>query len=259
MKFALHYELQIPPNTPNYAYRAVHEALEQISFADDLGFDRIWLVEHHFLTNFSASPSPEMFYAALSQRTKRIRLGLGVVILPYHHPVRVAERVALLDILSDGRVDFGTGRSAPYEQVGMGIDPRETRTMCDESLKMITKIWASEGDFSYEDRYWKVPPRKVIPRPIQKPHPAIWMACNQRDTIRLAAEYGIGVLAFMATVPSALMEPIKAYRQRVTRSTLSLFSAAATPREPNPDGASAALLTRQPTAVVCGAERPLSW
>ena len=91
-----------------------------------MGFDTVWFVEHHFLTSFSMSPCPEVIFGALSQMTKRIRLGFGVVILPYHHPVRVAERVAMVDHMSGGRVEFGTGRSAPYEQMGMGIDPRNT-------------------------------------------------------------------------------------------------------------------------------------
>ena len=110
MKLALQYEMQRPELDDHLV---VKETMEQCVLADQAGFDYVWFVEHHFLTGFSASPCPDVFYGALSQRTKNIRLGLGVVILPYHHPVRVAERVAMLDHLSDGRVDFGTGRSAP--------------------------------------------------------------------------------------------------------------------------------------------------
>lgn len=217
MKLALLYELQIAPGGPDYEYRTVHEALEQISLADEVGFDTVWTVEHHFLVNFSASPCPEVFYGALSQRTKRIRLGLGVIILPYHHPVRVAERVAMLDILSNGRIEFGTGRSGPYEQVGMGVDPRLTRAMWDESLHMITRLWATEGEFSYEGQFWQFPPRVVLPRPIQQPHPPLWVACLQPDTYRVAAERGLGVLSFNANVPALLAEHIQAYRETVQR------------------------------------------
>ena len=110
------------------------ETLEQCELADQVGFDNIWFVEHHFLTGFSGSPCPEVISGALSRITKRIRIGFGVCILPYHHPVRVAERVAMLDQLTDGRIEVGTGRSNAYEQTGLGIDPRDTRAMWEESI-----------------------------------------------------------------------------------------------------------------------------
>ena len=149
--------------TPN-DHRLIEETLEQCVLADQVGFDYLWFVEHHFLTGFSMSPCPEVFYGALSKLTKRIRLGFGVVILPYHHPIRVAERVAFLDHLTDGRVDLGTGRSTAYEQTGMGIDPRDSRDMWEEALSMIPKIWASD-EFEWEGRFWSVPPRQVRPKP----------------------------------------------------------------------------------------------
>jgi len=155
-----------------------------------------------------------VMFGALSRMTKRIRLGFGVVILPYHHPVRVAERVAMVDHLSGGRVEFGTGRSAPYELIGMGIDPRETRAMWEESLRMIPKIW-EDGLFSAEGRYWKVPPREVRPKPYQKPHPPIWVAAQQPTTYQLAAELGIGVMALSVAAPTYLAPHIKQYKERV--------------------------------------------
>ena len=157
--------------------------MEQCILADEVGFDYLWFVEHHFLTGFSASPCPDLVYAALSQRTKQIRLGLGVVILPYHHPNRVAERVAMLDHLSEGRVDFGTGRSAPYELTGMGIDPRDSREMWEESLSMVPNIWQTDW-YSYEGKYWQVPERQILPKPYQDPHPPIWGCCPPAGDIR---------------------------------------------------------------------------
>jgi len=192
----------------------VEETLAQCVLADEVGFDTVWFVEHHFLTTFSGSPCPEVMFGALSRMTKRIRLGFGVVILPYHHPVRVAERVAMVDHLSGGRVEFGTGRSAPYELIGMGIDPRETRAMWEESLRMIPKIW-EDGLFSAEGRYWKVPPREVRPKPYQKPHPPIWVAAQQPATYQLAAELGIGVMALSVAAPTYLAPHIKQYKERV--------------------------------------------
>ena len=211
MKLSLQYEMQRPTRDDN---RVIEETLEQCILADEVGFENLWFVEHHFLTSFSASPCPEVFYGALSRLTKRIRLGFGVVILPYHHPVRVAERVAFLDHLTQGRVDFGTGRSGPYEQTGMGIDPRDTRDMWEESLSMIPKIWESDM-FEWEGRFWNVPPRQVLPKPYQKPHPPIWVAALQPATYQLAAEKGIGVLSFGSSAPDLLKPHIQAYRERI--------------------------------------------
>jgi alkanesulfonate monooxygenase SsuD/methylene tetrahydromethanopterin reductase-like flavin-dependent oxidoreductase (luciferase family) len=211
MQFGLAYEMQRPTLDDQ---AVVEETLEQCILADEMGFDYVWFVEHHFLTTFSSSPCPEVMFGALSRLTKRIRLGFGVVVLPYHHPVRVAERVAMVDQLSHGRVDFGTGRSAPYEQTGMGIDPRNTREMWEESLTMIPKIWESET-FEWEGKFWKVPPRQVLPKPYQKPHPPIWVAALQPSTYQLAAEKGIGVMALGISAPSVLEPHIQQYRDTI--------------------------------------------
>src|SRR5262245_31196892 len=154
MRLSLAYEMQRPVVDD---HAVIEETLEQCLLADQMGFDTVWFVEHHFLTSFSMSPCPEILFGALSRLTKRIRLGFGVVILPYHHPVRVAERVAMVDHMSGGRVEFGTGRSAPYEQIGMGIDPRNTRAIGEESLRMIPRIW-EDGLFSWEGQFWNGPP-----------------------------------------------------------------------------------------------------
>ena len=214
MHFGLAYEMQ-RPTLDDHA--VVEETIEQCILADEMGFDYVWFVEHHFLTTFSSSPCPEGIFGALSRLTKRIRLGFGVVILPYHHPVRVAERVAMVDQLSHGRVDFGTGRSAPYEQTGMGIDPRYTRDMWEESLTMIPKIWESDT-FEWQGQFWNVPPREVLPKPYQKPHPPIWVAALQPATYQIAAEKGIGVMALGVSAPSVLEPHIKDYRETIKKS-----------------------------------------
>ena len=211
MKIALQYEMQRPSLDDHLV---LTETMEQCILADEVGFDYLWFVEHHFLTGFSASPAPDLVYAALSQKTKRIRLGLGVVILPYHHPNRVAERVAMLDHLSEGRVDFGTGRSATYELTGMGLDPRDSREMWEESLDMVPKIWGSDW-FSYEGKYWQVPERQILPKPYQSPHPPIWVAALQPSTYEIAAAKGIGVLAFGSSAPETIAPHVKAYRENI--------------------------------------------
>ena len=214
MKFGVLYEIQRPMLDD---HAAIEETIEQCILADEMGWDYVWFVEHHFLTGFSMSPCPEVILGALSRVTKRIRLGFGVIILPYHHPVRTAERVAMVDQLSNGRVDFGTGRSAPYEQTGMGIDPRDTREMWSESLDMIPKIWGSKM-FEYEGKFWKVPAREVLPKPYQDPHPPMWVAALQPATYELAAEKGIGVLALSFTAPELLEPHIKAYRENIKKA-----------------------------------------
>ena len=211
MKFGLAYEMQ-RPELDDHA--VIEETIAQVCLADEMGFDYVWFVEHHFLTTFSMSPCPEVIFGALSRLTKRIRLGFGVVILPYHHPVRVAERVAMVDHLTNGRVDLGTGRSAPYEQTGMGIDPRDTRAMWEESLRMIPRIWADDY-FQWDGQFWQVPPRQVLPKPYQQPHPPIWVAALQPATYELAAQRGIGVMALGVSAPSILEPHIAAYRENI--------------------------------------------
>jgi len=215
MKFSLAYEMQRPMLDD---HAVIEETIEQCILADEMGFDAVWFVEHHFLTTFSGSPCPEVIFGALSRLTKRIRLGFGVSVLPYHHPVRVAERVAMVDQLSHGRVEFGTGRSAPYEQMGMGIDPRDTRDMWDESLSMIPRIWSSDY-FEHEGKFWNVPPRQVLPKPFQQPHPPIWVAALQPSTYEIAAQKGIGVMALGVNAPAILEPAIKKYKENVNNET----------------------------------------
>jgi alkanesulfonate monooxygenase SsuD/methylene tetrahydromethanopterin reductase-like flavin-dependent oxidoreductase (luciferase family) len=219
MQFGLLYEMQRPFEGTTVDWNSLYkETLEQGALADKMGFDNIWFVEHHFLTGFSGSPCPEVILGALSQVTKRIKIGFGVSILPYHHPVRVAERVAMLDQLTDGRIQVGTGRSNVYEQTGLGIDPRETRAMWEESITMLPKIWQSD-EFSYEGKYWNVPTRRVLPKPLQKPHPPLYLACTQTDSFNVAAEKGIGVLSSATYATSILAEHVKNYRAKVKQST----------------------------------------
>src|SRR5881409_2051594 len=171
MKFGIFYEHQLPrPWEADSELRLFQNALDQVELADRLGIDYAWEVEHHFLEEFSHSSAPEVFLAACAMRTERIRLGHGVVLLPhpFNHPIRVAERVAALDILSNGRVEFGTGRSGPYEQGGFGVPVEDSRAMWQESLEIIPKIWTSER-FSWDGRYVQIPERVILPKPVQQP------------------------------------------------------------------------------------------
>ncbi len=215
MKFGLLYEAQRPFDGNDVDWNSLYkETLDQCELADKVGFHNLWFVEHHFLMGFSGSPCPEVLFGALSQRTKNIRIGFGVSILPNHHPVRIAERAAMVDQLTDGRVEFGTGRSNAYEQMGQGIDPRETRDRWDEAIRMLPQIWQSD-EFSWEGKFWNVPPRRVLPRMYQKPHPRMYLACTQTESFRLAAQKGIGVLSSASYAVDILAEHVKVYRDAI--------------------------------------------
>jgi alkanesulfonate monooxygenase SsuD/methylene tetrahydromethanopterin reductase-like flavin-dependent oxidoreductase (luciferase family) len=200
MRFGIFYEMQLPrPWGPDDERRLFHEALDQVVLADRLGYDNAWEVEHHFLDEYSHSSAPEVFLAAAAARTKRIRLGHGIrqVIPNYNHPARTAEGLATLDIISNGRVDFGIGEGATrLELGGFGIKAKEKRAMALEAAEQIANMMALEPYPGFEGRYFSMPCRNVLPKPVQKPHPPIWMACTNRDTIKVAASIGVGALAF---------------------------------------------------------------
>ncbi len=199
MQFGLLYEMETPrPWNKLSSYNVYHEALAQVELADKVGFDYVWEVEHHFLEEYSHSPAPEVFYGAVSQRTKNIRIAHGVRLLPhrFNHPIKVAEQAAVLDILSNGRMDLGTGRSTTAQELdGFGVDYERTRLEVREALDVIVKAWTDEI-LEYKGETITVPPRMVVPKPIQDPHPPMWMACVAPDSYEMAANRGLGVLSF---------------------------------------------------------------
>jgi alkanesulfonate monooxygenase SsuD/methylene tetrahydromethanopterin reductase-like flavin-dependent oxidoreductase (luciferase family) len=205
MRFGIFYEHQLPrPWGPDDEHRLLSDALEQVELADKAGIDYVWEVEHHFLEEYSHSSAPEVFLAAASQRTKRIRLGHGIVQAPpgVNHPARIAERVATLDLVSDGRVEFGTGESsAAAELGGFGVAREAKRAMWAETLDAVTRMFVEDPFAGYDGDFLKMPPRNVVPRPRQKPHPPLWVACSRRETIHLAARSGIGALSFSFAEP----------------------------------------------------------
>ncbi|MBI1802606.1 MAG: LLM class flavin-dependent oxidoreductase, partial [Chloroflexi bacterium] len=224
MKFGLFYELQLPKPydketwDPEDEHRIFKEALEQIAFADSLGFDYVFEVEHHFLEEYSHSSAPEVFLAAASQRTKNIRLGHGVVLTPprYNHPARVAERVASLDLVSDGRVEFGSGESSSdMELGGFGVDRTAKKAMWEEGLREVVKMMACEPYPGIAGDYVQMPVRNVIPKPYQKPHPPLWVASSRRETVMVAARLGLGSLGFAFETPDEAEERVAAYYKLV--------------------------------------------
>src|SRR6267143_772451 len=195
MRIGLFYQIQVPkPWTPNSESQRIYEALEQIPYAEQQGFESVWFSEHHFRPVWSHNSAPDLTLAAVSQRTSTIRLGVGVVLAPIHHPLHVAARMATLDILSRGRVDVGLGRTGyPYQITPYGADLQDTRGMWQEFAEVLPRMWTEEV-FSYHGKYYQIPPREVLPKPVQKPHPPLWSACSSDETARLKGSLGCGAL-----------------------------------------------------------------
>jgi len=200
MQFGVFYEHQLPkPWSDDDEFRLLRDALDQVELADRLGFDYAWEVEHHFLDEYSHSSAPEVFLAAAAARTSRIRLGHGIrqVIPNYNHPARTAEGLATLDLISDGRVDFGIGEGATRMELhGFDIPAKRKRAMSLEAAEQIANMMVLDPYPGYESEDFSLPCRNVIPKPRQKPHPPMWIACTNRETIKVAARHGLGALAF---------------------------------------------------------------
>ena len=200
MKFGIFYELQLPkPWGPDAERQLVQDALLQVELADRLGIDYAWAVEHHFLEEYSHCSASEVFLAAAAARTKRIRLGHGIrqVIANYNHPARTAEAIAMLDLISNGRAELGIGEGATrLELGGFDIPAKEKRAMSLEAAEQIANMMVMTPYPGFEGRSFKMPCRNVLPKPMQQPHPPMWMACTNRDTIKIAASNGLGALAF---------------------------------------------------------------
>lgn len=216
MKFGMFYELIAQRPYDNAAVvRSYNEAIEQIKYAEQMGFEYVWETEHHFTERFSYSSCPELFLSAIARETSTIRIGHAVVVLTLNNPIRVAERAAVLDILSNGRLEFGTGRGTSEAELGgFMVEPEDSRPMWEESLDMLPAIWMSDA-FEWKGKYFEFPPRNVIPKPIQQPHPPLWLATVSPPSFELAAQKGLGVLSFSLTAPGQSKEAVKVYRDRI--------------------------------------------
>jgi alkanesulfonate monooxygenase SsuD/methylene tetrahydromethanopterin reductase-like flavin-dependent oxidoreductase (luciferase family) len=223
LKFALFYEIPVPrPWSRESEHVAFKNVLDQAVLGDRMGFHAFWTVEHHFLEEFSHCSNPEVLYGAVAARTERMRIGYGVRLAPrpYNHPVRSAESAAVLDLLSDGRVDFGTGRSSTrLELEGFGIHPSETRDMWQEALEHIVGCWTNEYH-EFEGKYWSMPRRRVQPKPLQAPHPPIFGATGSDDGHQLMGELGLGVCSFsVASPPEDVKRRLDIYRKALRSCT----------------------------------------
>lgn len=188
-----------------------HDTLDLMILAEQLGFDSVWAGEEHFYS-FGLCPSPQIFLTALARETTRLRLGTAISLLPFDNPLRKAEDFAMLDILSNGRLNLGVGRGIiPKHFEGFRVDPHESRARYEESLAIIRQAWTQET-FSYEGKFWQVPPLSVSPKPLQKPHPPIY-----RGTLSLESFEGAAVAGDNAFVVPWLTGPHPEVRTRVQR------------------------------------------
>jgi alkanesulfonate monooxygenase SsuD/methylene tetrahydromethanopterin reductase-like flavin-dependent oxidoreductase (luciferase family) len=226
MKFGLFYEHNLPrPWTEDSEAVLFKQVLEQVELADRLGFHAVWQVEHHFLEEYAHSAAPEVLLAAYSQRTKNIRLGHGIVQTPphYNHPARIAERVATLDLVSGGRVEFGTGESSSEAEMGgFNLKREEKRAAWKEGTEAALRMMVEEPFTGYKGEFLDVPTRNVVPKPIQKPHPPVWAACSQRDTIHFAAQHGIGALSFAFVTATEAKQWVDDYYSTVENESIPI-------------------------------------
>ena len=196
-------ELQHPaPRSHGVERRIFLEAIEQARLADELGYGCWWAVEHHGSPQFSFSSAPDLMLTAISQHTERIRLGHSGVLAPFaiNHPMRVAERAAFLDNLSGGRLELGLARSLPYEWETFNVPAEVTRDQVREALHIIPRMW-KEGEFARDDAHLRMPPREVVPKPLQSPHPPLWVTAATPEGLENAGRMGVGVLATIMFSP----------------------------------------------------------
>lgn len=215
MKFSICFEAQMSDTSRESEQRTFYEAVEQAVFAEEMGLDGIWAVEHHALTQYSHMSAPETFLAFVAGKTERIRIGHGVICLPpaMNHPVKVAERVATLDILSRGRVNFGMGKGGTQQEAGtFGYDLADLPPMIEESMHLIPRIMV-EDEIEHDGRFIKIPRRPIHPKPYQQPHPPLFQAATRAESLAEAAGRGIGamILGFSSPEDTARLNSI--YRE----------------------------------------------
>jgi alkanesulfonate monooxygenase SsuD/methylene tetrahydromethanopterin reductase-like flavin-dependent oxidoreductase (luciferase family) len=223
MEFGLFVQAHVPRHEveadPEGAeHKRLLNELELAVHCDRHGWKYVWSVEHHFLEEYSHISASEIFLPYVAARTERVHVGSAIynITPPVNHPARIAERVAMLDHLSEGRFEFGTGRgSSSTEFKGFGIpDGDTTRAMFDEALPQIVRMW-KEPAYSYEGRFFSMPQRNVLPKPYSKPHPPIWVAAGNPSTFEKAARLGLGVLCFTLGEPRDFEKLIRIYKDTI--------------------------------------------
>jgi alkanesulfonate monooxygenase SsuD/methylene tetrahydromethanopterin reductase-like flavin-dependent oxidoreductase (luciferase family) len=217
VRFGLFY--QLPCARDQVEQIRYQETIEQLVLADQLGFDVAWLAELHFFRPFSIMPAPLFVAVAAAQRTHRLRFGTGVILVPFHHPLRIAEETAVADILTGGRVEVGLGRGTiALHFQGFGISREESRARFEEGLKVIIKAWTSDH-FEHQGRYFEFPETALAPKPLQKPHPPVRIAANSPETAEFAGLHSYDVMVASPINPMpGFFEHVRRYRDALERA-----------------------------------------
>jgi alkanesulfonate monooxygenase SsuD/methylene tetrahydromethanopterin reductase-like flavin-dependent oxidoreductase (luciferase family) len=226
MKFGLFYEQQLPrPWSATREHELIQDSLTEVELADRLGYDYLWAVEHHFLEEYAHSSAPEVFLAAASQRTKNIRIGHGVMLMvpQINHPARCAERLATLDLVSNGRVEWGTGESgSALELQGFEVPVDEKQAAWREGVEQCAKMLAMTPYPGFHGKYVSMPSRNVVPKPLQQPHPPLWMGCSNAAAVHRAAQLGMGALFFQFGAPEVGRPIVEDYYETFKRECVPI-------------------------------------
>jgi alkanesulfonate monooxygenase SsuD/methylene tetrahydromethanopterin reductase-like flavin-dependent oxidoreductase (luciferase family) len=216
MRFGTYFFLQATPDqTPA---EIVAEELDQMVLSERLGFDSVWLTEHHF-SDYGLSAAPSVLAAALAARTSRVSIGTAVYVIPFHNPLRLAEETATLDILSGGRMIVGIGRgNRPLEFVGHGIDQDENRTRMEEGVEILLAAW-TQDHVTFHGRHWDLDRIPVQPQPLQKPHPPIAVAATSDQSVAWAAEHGWRILSSGLGTRLPALERLRGVYETALRAT----------------------------------------
>ncbi len=220
VKFGLMTQIQMPrPWAANSELHAYHNAIAQAEAAEGAGFRYFWITEQHFFAEIGHSACPDMLLSAISQRTSRIRVGFSVVLMTVNNPYSIAERVATLDLLSNGRVEFGMGRgSTPYMVDAFGVGRPEERERAQEATEAVMQMFREDRFSGYKGTHFDLPPRQVLPRPLQRPHPPLWAAASNLGSYERAGRQGLGVIGVTRNSVSETRDAIRSYREAI-RST----------------------------------------
>ncbi|GHB54075.1 luciferase [Streptomyces cirratus] len=219
MEFSVIFEAQLADPTVEREHQVIRDCVEQAVLAEEVGFDRIWAVEHHALRWYAHMSAPEIFLTFVAARTRTIRIGHGVVCMPFrfNHPVRVAERAAMLDLLSGGRLDLGAGRGGTTQETSLfEVDKERTTAEVEEALRIIGRAWREE-ELEYHGELLDIGPHPVLPRPAQRPHPPLFLACSRTETLEQAAELGVGALVMGFAGPGPIAQMRAAYDAAIAR------------------------------------------
>ncbi len=228
MEFGIFIQNYVPKmrreKDPDAEHTVIMDELDLVIAADKAGFKYVWVTEHHFLDEYSHLSANDVVLGYLARATDRIHLGSGIFnpLPQVNHPAKVAERVAMLDHISNGRHEFGTGRGAgSHEILGFlpGIESTsQTREIWEDVIGEFVKMWTIEEYPGYQGKYWSLPPRIVLPKPYKKPHPPMWYACGNTSSYEMAARRGLGVLGFSIGDIAALEEVLQAYKREVVNA-----------------------------------------